>query len=453
MNPLRPTVHEFRLTVPDQPETVFEWHRRTGAFTRLLPPWQPARILQEAESLSAGTAVLGFPAGRRWVAQHEPGEYVDGRTFVDRLVSRPFVVPVSWHHRHDVEPAPGGSTVVVDRVTTNVPRRLLEPMFAFRHRQLADDLAAHREFADAPRLTVAITGASGLVGTAMSAFLSTGGHTVIRLVRHRPTASDERQWDPAAPVPETFAGVDAVIHLAGHSIAGRFTAEHKARIRSSRVEPTRLLAQAAAEAGVSVFASASAVGYYGADRGDESLAEDARPGDDFLAGVVREWEEAALSAASPRMRVVAVRTGIVQSPRGGALRLQRPLFTAGLGGPMGSGQQWQAWIAIDDLVDVYHRALLDPRLSGPVNAVAPHPVRQRAYAAALGRTLHRPALLPTPSFGPRLLLGREGADEVAFAGQRGIPARLQELGHSFRFTDIDDALRHLLGHADRRTIS
>lgn len=452
MNLWRPTVHEFRHTVPDHPQTVFDWHRRTGAFTRLVPPWQPARLLQEAENLRDGTAVLGFPAGRRWVARHEPGEYVEGRSFADHLASRPFVVPVVWRHHHDFHPVPGG-TAVVDRVTTHLPRRLLEPMFAFRQRQLADDLTAHRAYAGTPRLTVAVTGASGLVGTALSAFLSTGGHTVLRLVRHRPTMPDERQWDPEAPSPEALAGVNAVVHLAGHSIAGRFTSEHKEKIRSSRVEPTRRLAEAAAAAGVAVFVSASAVGYYGADRGDELLTENAHPGDDFLAGVVRDWEEAALASASAHMRVVTVRTGIVQSPRGGALRLQRPLFAAGLGGPMDSGQQWQAWIGIDDLVDIYHRALLDPRLTGPVNAVTPLPVRQREYAAALGRTLHRPALLPTPSFGPRLLLGREGADEVAFAGQRASPSRLQELDHRFRFTDIDDALRHLLGKADRRNNS
>lgn len=444
MNLVGPTVHEFELTVPDPPEVVFDWHRRSGAFARLLPPWQPARIVQEASDLASGTALLAFPAGRRWVARHLPEEYVVEQSFADRLVSRPFVLPVSWHHRHDFEAVPHG-TAMIDRVTTNLPRRLLQPMLAFRHRQLADDLAAHRSTAGSPRLTVAVTGASGLVGRALTAFLSTGGHTVVRMVRHRPTAPDERAWDPDAPDAAVLAGVDAVIHLAGHSIAGRFTQEHKDKIRSSRIEPTRLLAAAAATAGVPVFVCASAIGFYGAERGAEELTEDAVAGDDFLAGVVRDWEEAALSSASSQTRVVTVRTGIVQSPRGGSLRSQRPLFAAGLGGPMGSGDQWQSWIGIDDLVDVYHRALTDPRLTGPINAVAPHPVRQRDYAAALGRALHRPALLPTPSFGPRLILGRQGAREVAFAGQKVIPTRLQEIDHPFRFTGIDDALRHLLG--------
>lgn len=440
----RTTTHEFRHAVPDAADVVFDWHGRPGAFQRLVPPWQPVRIAEEAQDLAGGTAVLEFPAGRRWVAQHLPEEYVAGHRFADRLVSRPFLVPVSWHHRHDFESA-GEGTTVVDRVTTTLPRRLLEPMFAYRRRQLADDLAAHRSAAGTPRLTVAVTGASGLVGSAVSAFLTTGGHTVVRLVRHRPTEPDERAWNPDDPDPASLAGVDAVIHLAGHSIAGRFTDRHKELIRDSRIGPTRLLAQASVEAGVGVFVCASAIGIYGADRGEEVLTEDSAPGDDFLAHVVRDWEEAALTSSDAGMRVVLVRTGIVQSPRGGALRLQRPLFATGLGGPMGSGDQWQSWIAIDDLVDIYHRALVDEGLSGPVNAVAPTPLRQRAYAAALGRALHRPAILPTPSFGPRLLLGREGAQEVAFANQRVVPQRLLGLDHRFRFVEAEQALRHVLG--------
>lgn len=446
MSLLTPSVHEFRLTVPDPVETAFDWHRRPGALTRLLAPWQPARVVEETDDLAAGSAVIGFPGGRRWVAEHVPGEYVDGEVFADRLVSRPFLAPLPWHHRHEFESGPGG-TVVVDRVRTTAPRRLLEPMFAYRQRQLADDLATHRSAAGVPRLRVAVTGSSGLVGSALTAFLTTGGHQVVRLVRHEPSAADERRWDPADPDPAALVGVDAVVHLAGHSIAGRFTSSHKEQIRGSRVEPTRLLARAARAAGVSTFVSASAIGYYGADRGDEELTETSAPGDGFLADVVRDWEDAALDSAGPATRVVVVRTGIVQSPRGGALGLLRPLYSAGLGGRLGAGDQWQSWIGIDDLLDVYHRALVDDRLAGPVNAVAPNPLRQRDYAVALGRALHRPTLLPTPSLGPRLVLGGEGASEVAFADQRVAPARLLELGHAFRFTEAEAALRHLLGSA------
>lgn len=442
-----PHSHDFRLRVPDPIGEVFDWHRRPGALPRLLAPWQPVRIGQESADLRAGTTRLVFPAGRTWVARHLPEQYVEGRRFVDRLESRPFVVPIAWRHQHDFEAMDESSdgTVLSDRVFTGLPAALLRPMFAYRHRQLADDLAAHRLAAGSRRLTVAVTGASGLVGGALVPFLTTGGHRVIRLVRREATGPTELRWDPVAPDPAMLEGVDAVVHLAGHSLTGRFTDRHKSLIRSSRIGPTRQLARAAAAAGVRVFVSSSAVGIYGADRGDELLGEDSPPGDGFLAGVVRDWERAAREGGP--MRRVQVRTGIVQSPRGGALRLQRPLFAAGLGGRLGSGEQWLPWIAIDDLVDVFHRALVDPRLSGPVNAVAPHPVRQREYAAALGRALHRPALVPTPALGPTLLLGAEGSRELASASQRVVPARLQELGHRFRFGHVEPALRHLLGTA------
>jgi uncharacterized protein (TIGR01777 family) len=370
-------------------------------------------------------------------------EYIDGRRFADRLDSRPFLLPLAWHHQHEFAASADGCTVI-DRVRTGVPGAMLTSMFRYRHRQLADDLAAHRRAASTPPLTVAVTGSSGLVGQALVPFLTTGGHRVRRLVRRAPVRNDERYWDPHQPDPVALAGVDAVIHLAGASIAGRFTAQHRHRIRGSRVEPTRLLARAAAAAGVPVFVSASAIGFYGADRGDEVLDERSSAGTGFLAELVRDWEAAAGEPAAA-MRVVHVRTGIVQSPRGGALRLQRPLFGAGLGGPLGSGQQWVSWIGIDDLIDVYHRALVDPRMHGVVNAVAPHPVRQQDYAAALGRSLHRPAFVSTPRLAPRLLLGAEGVGQVAMASQRVRPAALELLGHEFRFPQLEPALRHLLG--------
>ena len=253
-------------------------------------------------------------------------------------------------------------------------------MFVYRHRQLADDLAAHRLAAEhglAPA-TIAVTGSSGLVGSALTAFLRTGGHRVIQLVRRPAHDLDERRWNPDDPDPDLLAGVDAVIHLAGASIAGRFTDQHRNAIRDSRIGPTRRLAEllgAHRSAGRPVLISASAIGYYGYDRGDETLTEDSDRGDGFLADVVAEWEDATAPAEQAGVRVVRVRTGIVQSPRGGTLRLMRPLFSAGLGGRLGDGRQWLSWIGIDDLVDVYHRALWDTALSGPVNAVAPQPVR------------------------------------------------------------------------------
>jgi uncharacterized protein (TIGR01777 family) len=176
------------------------------------------------------------------------------------------------------------------------------------------------------------------------------------------------------------------------------------------------------------------------------LSEDASRGDGFLADVVADWEAATAPAADAGLRVVAVRTGIVQAARGGTLKLMRPLFAAGLGGRLGSGEQWLSWIGIDDLIEIYYRVLYDERLTGPVNAVAPNPVRNVDYTKALAHTLHRPAVVPVPAFGPRLLLGSQGARELAEANQRVLPAKLQDVGHRFRQALIGDALGHQLGH-------
>ncbi|MDT5200999.1 MAG: uncharacterized protein QOH34_2521 [Mycobacterium sp.] len=435
---------------------VFDWHTRPGAITRLTPPWQPMRVVAEADSLKSGRAELGLPGGLRWVADHQPDSYDPPRRFADTigaegLASLPARLAVRWRHSHEFEDLGDQRTRMTDRVATPVPAAALRAMFIYRHRQLADDIAAHRHAAAqglAP-ITVAITGSSGLVGSQLTAFLSTGGHRVIRLVRHPATKPDERQWNPDDPDPGLLAGVDAVIHLAGASIAGRFTDEHRAAIRDSRIGPTRRLAELIARSadGPKVLISASAIGYYGYDRGDETLTEDSERGEGLLADVVAEWEDATVPAEEGGARVVRVRTGIVQSPAGGTLRLLRPLFAAGLGGRLGNGRQWLSWIGIDDLIDVYHRGLWDTEMSGPVNAVAADPVRNIDYTRTLAHVLRRPALLPVPSFGPRLLLGEQGARELASASQRVLPARLQQADHRFRRPDLEQTLRHLLGRA------
>jgi uncharacterized protein (TIGR01777 family) len=447
---------EYSSVVDAPIAEVFAWHARPGAFARLSPPWQPMRLVTEVASLKDGRATLALPGGLRWVAVHQPDGYDPPRRFVDAiggdgLPALPARMAVRWRHTHDFEDVGDGRTRVIDRVDTAVPGSLLRPMFTYRHRQLADDLAAHRLAAEnglAP-VTVAITGASGLVGSALTAFLSTGGHRVVRLVRAAARGDDEREWNPDDPDPGLFEGVDAVIHLAGASIAGRFTEKHREAIRDSRIGPTRRLAEALGRAAQrpAVFISASAIGFYGYDRGDDVLTEDSDRGDGFLADVVADWEAATAPAGQAGVRVVQVRTGIVQSPRGGTLKLMRPLFSAGLGGRLGDGRQWLSWIGIDDLVDMYHRALWDEALSGPVNAVAPQPVRNSEYTATLAHVVHRPAVLPVPSLGPRLLLGAQGARELACASQRVAPQKLSAVGHRFRQPDLDQALRHLLGRA------
>lgn len=444
---------EYDCVVDHPRDEVWQWHTRPGAMRRLVPPWQPMTVISEASSLADGVAVLGLPGGLRWVARHDPSAFVPGSQFADELSSQgpaswPPRVIGGWRHTHTFSDA-GGGTRVQDRVEAPVPAAALRSTFVYRQRQLTDDLAAHRraEIAGTGPLVVAVTGASGLVGSALSAFLSTGGHRVLRLVRGPARGRDERHWDPLNPAADLLTGVDAVVHLAGESIAGRFTDAHRAAIRDSRIEPTRLLAQSAASApnGPRTFISASAIGIYGFDRGDTLLTEDSSRGDGFLADVVGDWEAATAPAADAGLRVVRVRTGIVQAAAGGTLRLLRPLFTAGLGGRLGSGSQWLSWIGLDDLVDVYHRVLYDDVFSGPVNAVGPEPVRNADYTRELARVLHRPALFPVPTLGPRLLLGAQGARELAEASQKVVPSKLLAAGHPFRHPDIGDALAHQLG--------
>jgi hypothetical protein len=430
--------------VPEPLDSVFAWHERPGALARLLPPWQPVRIAQETTSLAEGRTILRLPGGVRWVADH--CDFDPPNRFVDELVS----LPIRWRHTHSFEAETGTSTRVTDRVDSPVPARWLHQLFLYRHRQLADDLsaqAAMTAYGDGP-ITVAMTGASGLIGSALTALLTTAGHRVVKLVRRPARTADEREWRPEHPDPAALAGTDALVHLAGASIAGRFSAAHKRAILDSRVGPTARLSATLAQMGTeapSAFVVASAIGYYGARHDDEWLDEAGSPGHDFLAGVVREWESATEPAAAAGVRVVKVRTGIVQSARGGTLRLLRPLFEIGLGGRLGSGGQWTSWIDIDDLTDVFFRAIVDARLEGPVNAVAPHPVTNREYSSVLASVLHRPAMVPVPGLGPRLILGRQGTDELALASQRVHPERLRAVGHAFRHPVLEQSLRHQLG--------
>ena len=288
------------------------------------------------------------------------------------------------------------------------------------------------------------------MGSALVSFLAAGEHRVTRLVRTTPRpGSGEVHWDPEAGVFDAtrLEGLDAVVHLAGESIAtGRWTAEKKAKIRDSRVGGARLRCDSLAglKQPPRVLVCASAIGYYG-DRGDELLTEESALGTGFLAGVCREWEAAAASAVQKGIRVVHLRFGMVLSGVGGALAKLLPPFKMGLGGVLGTGRQYVSWIALDDLFGVIAHALTTEALQGPVNAVAPNPVTNQEFTRTLGRILGRFTLLPIPAVAARLTFG-EIADEVLLASQRVQPTRLLATGYRFRYPELEGALRHLLGH-------
>lgn len=298
-------------------------------------------------------------------------------------------------------------------------------------------------------MRILVTGSTGLIGSALIPFLTAGGHTVTRLVRSAPRPGErEVRWDPERGEADRpgLEGQDAAVHLAGENIAGgRWTAERKARIRDSRVRGTQFLCESLArlDRPPKVLLCASATGYYG-DRKDEVLREESAPGSGFLAEVCRAWEAAAEPALRAGIRVVSLRFGVVLSPAGGALAKMLPPFRLGLGGRIGTGRQYMSWIALDDAVGAACHALTAEALGGPVNAVAPNPVRNLEFAQTLGRVLSRPALLPLPAFAARLALG-EMAEELLLASARVEPARLTAAGYPFRHPCLEGALRALLG--------
>ncbi len=301
-------------------------------------------------------------------------------------------------------------------------------------------------------MKILITGATGFIGSRLCEILSQAGHTLTALSRDGATAQrkvphlqEAFSWDPltASPPAEAFTDVEAVIHLAAESIAGRWTDAKKRAIRESRIVGTRNLVEGLSKLSSrpKVLISASAIGYYG-DRGEEMLTEDASPGADFIGKLCQEWEREAAKAQDVGMRVVRLRTGLVLGPDGGALQAMLPLFKLGLGGPLGSGRQWWPWIHRDDAVGLIVYALEKSNLSGPVNVTAPQTVRQKEFAHVLGRLLRRPAFIPAPALALKIVLGELSSELLA--SRLAISRRAQEMGYRFRFAELEPALRDIL---------
>jgi len=450
-----------RSRMPVQATALFAWHTREGAFERLSPPWEPAEVVERSgPGIHEGTRVvvrikLG-PVPQTLVARHT--KYIEGSLFQDTMESGPFS---RWVHNHRMWPDPPSASVLEDEVEYALPlgalgrgvgggfaRGKLEKMFAYRHTVTREDLRRHAQYAAQGPLTVAVTGATGLVGNSLLPFLTTGGHRVRRLVRGKADAArGDVAWNPGKGELDTAAmeGVDAVVHLAGENVAQRWTPEAKERILRSRSEGTRTLCEALARMArkPQVLVCAAGIGFYG-DRGDEVLTEESTSGEGFLAQVCREWEAATAPAREAGIRVVLLRIGVVLDPRGGALAKMLPPFLLGGGGRVGSGQQWFSWLSLEDLLGLIQASLFRQELQGPVNAVAPQPVRQEEFARTLGRVLSRPAVLPMPGAAIRTLFGEMG-QETVLSGARVRPAVAERLGFSFMHPDLESALRFALG--------
>lgn len=439
---------------------VFRWHARPGALERLTPPWERIRVLGRTGGIENGARVTlrmgAGPMAMQWTAEHR--DYVEGAQFRDVQIDGPFAY---WQHTHRMTPDGPADSFLEDRIEYVLPfgalgslgggalaRRRLARTFAYRHRVTAQDIAAHARMGGR-RMKILVTGSSGLIGSALVPFLTTGGHDVIRLVRDgTPARPGTVAWDPEHDTIDAagLEGLDAVVHLAGENIAaGRWTPARKARIYSSRVDGTRVLVDALTRLTrpPKVLVAASAIGYFG-HRDRDVVDEDSASGGGFLADVVREWEAATAPAAQAGIRVVNLRFGVVLSAAGGALATMLPPFRLGLGGPIGGGEQYVSWIAIDDAIGAVLHALATADLSGPVNAVAPNPVTNRELAATLGRVLSRPAIVPLPAFAVKLLFGEMG-EELLLSSTRVEPERLKQSHYEFRFPELEGALRHLLG--------
>lgn len=386
-----------RTLLPVSANEALRWYARPDASSRLLPPWLPL---------------------------HTPPAW-------------PFhKLPVAaWNCRFEAE-GPNTSWLIDEvryRSHSLCPAlRRIERILRYRHDTAAADLAMFERYGPSTPKTVGITGSTGLVGSSLAKLLATGGHNVIPLAR-----------PGQGPLPERL---DALVHLAGEPIgAGRWTPKKMDRIRDSRVDGTRSLVQAIRQTAKppSVLIAASAVGFYG-HRRDEWLDEQAQPGNGFLAEVVQAWEKSALAAEACGTRVVLLRFGMILSPRGGALaKMLRP-FAYGLGGRLGSGQQYWSWLSIDDALGTIYHALFKEQLAGPVNTVAPNAVTNAEFTSALGQVLQRPTLTTIPAWAARLAL-RQMADELLLASIRAVPRQLTATQYPFRHPEIHAALRHLLG--------
>lgn len=437
---------------------LFHWHERPGAFQRLNPPWNPAQVIHSDGHIRDGARIRLkiqplSPFATTWELEHQ--NYNPPHQFQDRQIHGPFA---SWEHTHRFESIAPSLCRVTDDIAYRLPleplgaigeshvQTQLSRLFAYRYRVLESDLAIHSRY-PLPPLRIAISGASGLVGSALSSFLTTAGHSVSPIVRTNPR-DGQIFWSPRDGVIDAKAleGMDAVIHLAGENIAsGRWTAKKKEAIEASRIASSELLVQALRRLKnpPKTLISASAVGFYG-DRGDELLTEESSRGNGFLPQTAERWEQACLKASACGCRVVMARFGVVLDPRGGALGKMLPAFRMGVGGTLGRGEQWMSWIAVDDLLYAVAHLLHCSDVRGAVNLCSPELVTNRQFTQTLATLLGRPAFFPLPKVALRALFG-EMADSALLASTRVVPKKLADSAFHWCYPALKEALSHLLG--------
>lgn len=448
-----------RIWVKSPAEDVFSWLSKDKTFQRLTPPWERVEVVEQSQGLQNGAwkelKVFVGPLRLRWVLQHE--DYKAGRQFCDLQTRGPFS---SWKHTHLVEPENEKECYLEDRIEYQLPfglvgrviggsivRNRLDRLFSYRHRVMSEDFKVIKKYRDQKPLSILVSGSSGLIGSVLDPMLTSLGHQVVPLVRTgaRPGKVD---WDPEVGRLDTMdlKGLNAVVHLAGENISdGRWTSKKKQRIRDSRVNGTRLLCEklAGLDSPPRVLVCASAIGFYG-DRKEETLTEESNPGEGFLTEVCKAWEESTQPAVEAGIRVVNLRFGVILSPGGGALSKMLLPFRMGLGGKLGSGEQFMSWISEEDAIGAVYHALMNQDMYGPVNVTAPWPVTNNEFTRTLGRVLNRPTIFPVPTPVARLAFG-EMADALLLSSSRVQPGRLLKSGYQFQEPKLEGALRHVLG--------
>lgn len=449
----------YTSTFPCSKEELYTWHTRPGALERLLPPWEKTSVISRHGGINpGGKVVLKMHAGPlplQWHARHI--ENIPGIMFRDMQAKGPFS---QFIHTHRFESARQGCRLedyieyslpchsLLPDFVSNKVQTALKRVFKYRHETMRRDIILHKKYSRAP-LRILISGASGILGSALKPLLTTGGHEVWTLVRRKADPqANEIYWDPQQGIIDTASlpALDGVIHLAGDNIGvGRWSKEKKKRVIDSRVQGTRLIAQTIA--GLSpkpkVFLSASAVGFYG-DCVDTCICEKEPSGIDFISGVCSMWEQSARPAEKAGIRTVFMRIGVVLSPQGGAL--QRLLATSSIGffKSFGSGDQYISWISIEDMIYAMLHALQTESLQGPVNIAAPSPVTNAELMAALAKVNNRPLLPSIPAGFLKTLYGQM-ASEVLLSGCRVNTEKLENSGYQFQYPDLIQCLETLLG--------
>ncbi len=458
------TSFSYESKIPADASEVFSYFVRDISILRLTPPWETLKIRNITKDMESGSNVglrIGLGCFKtNW--QVHRAEFSKNRTLVNRQTRGPFHI---WKHTQSFRSLGDDTSSLRDLVQFSLPfgklsnnrlgihlaRKRLERLFNYRHSITQNDMRHCTQLKDYPKTRVAITGGNGLIGSELAVFLMAQGHDVTILSRSgksRIWGVPAEQWDPRSRAADwkKLEGIDGWIHLAGENLAsGRWTSKKRKSLRSSRVEGTRFLVEGFKKMSTppKVFIGASGVGYYG-DGAEAEITETGSKGSGFLADLCEDWEEASMEMEAMGMRRVILRIGMVLTPKGGALAKLLPVYRAGLGGRLGEGTQYWSWIAMDDLLRVFHTALSNPHFRGIYNAVSPAPLQNREFSSTLARKVNRPGFCSAPKGVLSFLLGGM-AKETLFASQRVKPQRLIESGFRFDFPALDLTLSHLFG--------